>query len=722
MLSSHTDDVEKIKTKIEEQEVLVKVIESKPGDDTHWLFNLNQLKNPRTNRPVKTLRPEQKRDMIFDAEKQEWVTRRIDQKRGRKKDTKFIKKTPMTLPPSDGKMNYFGSHIQDAAAKENYVGLGFQLGEGLVQIKEKYIFEKNILSRESPWIFDEAKNNHTLAKPKLKSVKLEKIRENNDTAQAAGEILDWNEIISSPSLDAVRFLFAPYDTLNCRLNLLSKRALVKKELGQTLPVFIMGAATAVKEYSLHQQLIDLAELFQTKEKKYHIYRRDIIDFVQLAVVFLQEKEKEKILKPDSQERLYPSLHDLDEDMGALILALYNAGATRQLTILLNALKSPIKSKKLDECLYKTIENNDHKLAALLLANGADFNYCPSDTNTKTALSFAVEKERRAIFTEMMKLNKDRFKTTTLQQALLYAASLATESSAAYFASRLFNTNIDFPPIYNYWTDTGNYSLHSAVSRQYLSVTKLICQHNANPGMAAYVVEKNKTQNTPLDIAFKNQDYKAISVMLELGGHLLTAGQRGDALLRLLRAEQYPLAKSLLNSAAEIEINAYGADMASIIKAIALDQTLTELAKQTLALHFINKEFNAATTQTDMMRLVKLLKTCDAKAKAFLFQPSQSGTTMFHQWNTDKVCSFWSSIMKLAKNRLLEIINQSPAQPVEKEVTEFLNTRRMNLGFGSSTASAGILQEKDEKKRAQLITDAKGKLTDELSGKYGMRRI
>lgn len=721
MLSDRTDDSNAIKQQIERQNVLVKVIESQPGDDTHWLFHLNQLKNPGNNRPVKKLRPEQKRDMTFDAEKQGWVTRKIDKKRGRKKDTVYIKKTSTTMPPGDGKMKYFGSHIKDVVKKENYVGIGFQLGqpdEKLVQIKNKYIFKENILSKDSPWIFDAAKKNNRLKKPTiLKSTTLDLIREQNDGAQAKGEILPWNEIIASPSAQAVSFLFAPYDTLRCKLNLLSKRALVKKELGLTLPLFIMGEATAVKEYTLHQQLTDVLFVLGANDKHLKLYLNKI-DFALLAAVYHQQHEDTH--EQDSQNSLYPKIVDLDEDMGALMLGLYNANQVEQLTVFLNALKSPLTSVKLNECLYKAVKNNHHQLAALLLAKGADINYTLKE-DTKRTLALVVENKRYEIFTAIMKLDKDRFTTESLQQALLFASGLGDESSAEYFASRLFKTNVDFKPEGRYWSNTGNYALHTATSNKYLSVIKLICQHGGNPGQENAITDKNKSSKTSLVIAFDKNDYKAVKAMLELGGHQLTAEQRGDTLQRLLRAEQYSMAKSLLNSSADIEINAYDADLPSIITNIAGDETMSELAKQTLALHFINKHFNAATTQSELMNLVKLLKACDAKAKGFLFQPIKGGTSMFHKWNNESVCSFWTSTMKLAKNRLLAIINNSPDQPVEKEAEDFLSTRRINFGFGSSTASADILHEKDEKKRAQRIATATDKLATELAHTYGMRR-
>ncbi len=415
---THSTRADDVKNEIKNRNVLVKVIESKVGNDSHWLFLLNQLKNPRTVRPVKKLQPEHNRNITWNAEIGAWDYRNVDgKKRGRKKATPFVKKTPTTAPPRDGRMNYYGQDSLD------YIGLGFVMkavdGRSLVQVKSPYIFSRNIASRTSPWIFDRRKNNTGLKAPSLRSTTLEAIGENNDRAQGNPKALDWNEIIASPSLEAVSFLFAPHDEFTCRLNLQLKRALIQKELGQTLPLVIMGKNTPVKEYTLCQQFADAASLFNLSRQATPSIRvfRNQINFLQLILDFNELKKQQM-----GKENLHTPDASLEKEIGKLILCLYANrnhaynNTSKLFFQLLNALEFPIKSPLLDECLQSAITDNEQSIAQLLIAKGADINYVPEGKKT-SSFALAIELDRRAVVATMANLPAERFKQKTLKQIL-----------------------------------------------------------------------------------------------------------------------------------------------------------------------------------------------------------------------------------------------------------------------------------------------------------------
>src|SRR5690606_23649346 len=109
-------------------------------------------KNPRTNRPVKTLEATHNRSLTWNAATRLWEVRNHPRARGSKKDTPFIKKTSLTIPPPDGKMTYYGGN-----ALKYRLGIGFMASS--VKVKPHYVFGYNIASDKRPWIFDTSKPN-----------------------------------------------------------------------------------------------------------------------------------------------------------------------------------------------------------------------------------------------------------------------------------------------------------------------------------------------------------------------------------------------------------------------------------------------------------------------------------------------------------------------------------------------------------------------------------
>jgi ankyrin repeat protein len=687
---------------IRNQNVLVKMIESQPGDDQHWHFLLNQLADPQNVRPARRLNKNQDDSLTWNAATSRWTYRKPSTKRDAPQNARYTKKTPTTLVPPDGKMRYFD---QDSLES---VGIGFvitkNLERKLVNIKDKFIFSTNIRSKDSPWIYDKTKYNNTKASPKLKSTTLDAIREYHRNCIKENIIPEWNEIIASPSAEAVAFLQVSKDRLFCRINMLSKQLLVQKKLGIKLPLLIMGGDTEIKEYTLIKQLEDITEVHNRLTVGTTSYKKTV------AKDRIYGMKLNNLINQVDYGQLIPKNFDasdqkLNDAIATLLLTLYQQGKKKEAITLLRSIPSPIQANNLNKVLHEAVKSNDNKIIALLLAKGASVNY--KDSRGATPLAIAVGRNNQTIFTEFMKLDASKFEKQNLQSALLNASALKSESACLFFSNQLL-TKQEFTPTRWMWTDSEETALHAVTKKKYHTVAKLMCEHNGD-------VESKAKKITPIDLAFKNQDYKMVCVLLENSN--LEPKKLGTYVIKLLRHKQYESAKKILNLK-NVKFEDYGSDFKDVIQNIAADKTLNDRAKQTIALSFIQHSFNSATSTMGMMHLVELLLTCTPEAKAFLYQPTLSVTSLFHYWNDQRVCSFWSAIMKLSKNRLLEIIQSNPELEITPDVSAFLDTRRISWGSSDTTTSSLILKEKDGEKRDALLAHEKIKLIRELRNDYG----
>src|SRR3990167_626368 len=227
---------------IYENRGVVKNISSSLNDQQNWPFILEQLKNPESNRPLKAISKYANRTKYLDLKKNKWTNRTIYGARGRAKNTKFIKKTSVTLVPSNGKIILFPVKFP--------VGILFDLT--LCNTKnEKYIFSLNASTNNKWWI----KNNNNDIN--CASTTIQALINLNKKAVLSGHAPDWNELLISPCKEALSAVFAPVDDLATRLNTQLRREQIKNELAVELPLLIMTNNAAVREYTKEMQTKDL---------------------------------------------------------------------------------------------------------------------------------------------------------------------------------------------------------------------------------------------------------------------------------------------------------------------------------------------------------------------------------------------------------------------------------------------------------------------------------
>lgn len=257
---------------------LVKTVASPANDNQHWDFLFKQLKNPEKERPFLPLPISLDQTKVFNPKTRQTITRTRTTSRGAPKATPFIKKTAATLLPADGKMILYGQGVEN-------VGILWDVNYCHLK-SEKYTFRKNVGS-------DGLKKKLWVGAPQ--SVGIDQLRQQNERAREAWTTREHNEILASPSKQAVRAIFATADNLDARLNALRiQQYIAKDEIGLTLPLLIQTSTRPIKEYSLEQQIKDIDVLRQSRFLS-AADRQLIKDFYSPHVGVLSENVPRKLL-------------------------------------------------------------------------------------------------------------------------------------------------------------------------------------------------------------------------------------------------------------------------------------------------------------------------------------------------------------------------------------------------------------------------------------------
>lgn len=229
----------------------VKTVCSPVGYDEPWHKLLKKIADPNNDRGPKKLDPKIDRNWVFNPKEGKWQQRDFTNKpRGAFKDTRFTKKTSVSLLPTDGVMQLFQS------ANANYrAGLALILNSEECDLKnEKYIFPQDINAHTKWW-----QKKQTLAKEKHvvhRSISLSELKADIAHKRSHGVIPKHNDLLVGLSKEAVLGILVVNNTLEDRLNAMSKKELVRRYLQYDVPVFI-HQTTGPVAYSLEQQLEDI---------------------------------------------------------------------------------------------------------------------------------------------------------------------------------------------------------------------------------------------------------------------------------------------------------------------------------------------------------------------------------------------------------------------------------------------------------------------------------
>lgn len=230
---------------IHQENAIVKVFTSTPGNESAWLFLLEQLADSFHIRPSRSNRVGQWQPLQGPNK-----SLRFPGRIKKPKKTPLIKKTASTLLPADGQIQLCGYEV----------GILFDLKILAEQYKqqnknlEKYVFTVNAGTTGA---FKRDLLNKSVCS-------IDVIRQQNRLARKSNKILSHNELLMCFSLEALSGLFTTKDDLNSRLNLLYHQRSAEERLAANgflhfhLPLLIIQPYAPAKVYSLDQQMNDFS--------------------------------------------------------------------------------------------------------------------------------------------------------------------------------------------------------------------------------------------------------------------------------------------------------------------------------------------------------------------------------------------------------------------------------------------------------------------------------
>lgn len=705
--------------------ILVKMIPSNIIDDNNnksWHFNMKQFLDPGGYRPIKKIDKKLDRNQIWDAKQQKWEYRKTHSNRGHHKKTVFIKATPMTYPPLNGKMRYFsGGHrnligmgctILNETHPEKikaYLKLGFdELNKqhpelALIFVKDKYVFINNIGSNDKPWIYNTEKHGYSEISLDLISTTLPNIQEYIENLQKQNKIVPHNEVYCSPSYKSITFLFAANHLID-RLNLLGKHHFLKADYEIDLPLLLMDESTEVKEYEFSHQLDDLCELLKSEK---NTDNREIINILLKQINFSQLLNDFTSINATLEQSIV-------DKICKLLLFLYTSTHCEKYNDFLQLISCKLNSCYLNECLYLAIKKNDDKNAKKFIELGASSSYINTEFYT---LSLTIKKMNKAIFNLLIDQETE---TEVLQDALIKVSRLNNWSFSVYVAKKLFFKSSFNPNILT----NGHSALYYAVKNKNIELIKLICINGGDAGQLQVSEEDPNLKISPLGKALldakKNNNYKIVETLIKYANKTLIPKFRGKCIEHLIIENQLDLVKSIINCNEPIEFTGYGEQLDKILTKIS-NFSMSIKSKQILALFFINKLFNETENPDDLMRHCRMLMKAEPGVKAFLFATNDANKTlMYHCWNDEPISSFFSHVIKLAKLRMLDILKHNDNLIISRELRDFITTQRRGINFFfKQPTSSKILDECDSKIWNEKLLRENEKTKMELRRTYGM---
>lgn len=255
---------------IHDLNALIKIINVDPNFDQDLDFILNQLADPKTNRPIKN-DLNLHRHRAFNPRTGEWYYRpNEDTARGASKDTEFTKKTQVTLLSRDGVIEF------SAQKNGNAIGLIFDW-RLCHQKDEKYIFPKEPADAQF-WV---KKQGITEAAHNLmRSIPLDELRSTLDNIRHNGETPPSSALFVGLSKKSLSGVFAINNEMIDRLKALYAKLKIKKLLGIDVPIFIINPKHGIITYTEKAQYEDI--LFASRYDYFELPRK-FVDFIQTEI-------------------------------------------------------------------------------------------------------------------------------------------------------------------------------------------------------------------------------------------------------------------------------------------------------------------------------------------------------------------------------------------------------------------------------------------------------
>ena len=229
---------------------VAKTVRSSSTDSRCWDYLLDQLNDPETIRPIKTLDSSIDRNRIFSPTTGLWSSRDVNSKiRGATKETKFTKKSSGTLLSPNGKIKLFRQRSGE--------DVGFLFDLERCSLKPDYIFKENITSDFKPWLRDTPSNKLMLLK---QTVSLDALRRQMlAEIETYGFCRQHNELLPRYARDAAIGVFATENNLPHRMAAFALQQHTEKKSRLTLPIFIITATEGIIEYTPDMRQRDITE-------------------------------------------------------------------------------------------------------------------------------------------------------------------------------------------------------------------------------------------------------------------------------------------------------------------------------------------------------------------------------------------------------------------------------------------------------------------------------
>lgn len=454
----------------------------------HWAFLIKQLKDPENFRPAKPIPEKASRRKIYDPLTQEWVRfdfrrqgfqklasvgqwhrRRVNPQKGMPKPgATYTKKTSVSLLPPNGRMRLF----------EQIHGVVLILDSERCKVKDRYIFDRNMITRDKPWYSGAPSNTIgrsnaeaiDAAHTTLDGIRKQQIRAMERTEGSDQVVLKWNECQVDLCADAVIGIGVPQNDLTRRLNAQYRQLLLLKHLGRDVPLFILTKEEEISEYTVFMQQTDLLNPKSAIDR----------EFVE-AITELRHE-------------------------------LYFRSENSELSVTQN--------------IFELIEMNRPEAVSVLLQVFPE--NIALERDKKTPLQWALQKEHFACVKEILKVGMSEKESALLGEALRKAAGFNRTETVLQLIELGAPLN---------WTPKNGGVHHCAIQHAISHENHAVLLALLEKGGASIAnrVSKESVYGAPLVFALAKQDVKAVQLLVDHGATLdepivemlANAGRWGD---------------------------------------------------------------------------------------------------------------------------------------------------------------------------------------------------
>ncbi len=230
----------------------------KIGEDyfRHANYILEQMKDPGSYRPIKSINDVVDRGRFYNASTGQWCTREIKGERGREKATDYTKKTSTTLSARDGRIALFNHNNPNVA--------GFIFDRSKCIIKPKYIFPSNANTDQRWWI--KKTNTDEKEHQMVRAIDFDDLCKEIDAVRSQGKVPKQNELLARLRSDSIVGVFSVSDNHKDRCAASFMRAMVYDQLNVVVPLFIVTQSDGIQIYDQQRQVQDLHKSLMLPKK------------------------------------------------------------------------------------------------------------------------------------------------------------------------------------------------------------------------------------------------------------------------------------------------------------------------------------------------------------------------------------------------------------------------------------------------------------------------